>query len=724
VKRVLSTFLLVSILPAICWALIDNEPDHSLLWNQFSSATVVDSFAVLTADEGIVVCRIDASDGMLEPVSHLLLPTPPQDRRRFDDVLVIRSTVDILYFIDLSQLPDIKLLGDVDLEIEINDFALDGNNLYVCAGFDGLFRYNLTDHNSAQFIDSSMLGVHYVEVEIDNDRMYAVDDYNGVLTYDISGDGFGIFQHILYMPFRVRELIPIDSEIAVLTVASEILLAQWTDTSLSIVDTIACNFRPKALFGADSLILVIAEDGQWYDVINRGDKSHLSGVLSPSVSPDLLGDVLLLNDALQVFLPTVDGGVSMIDIENLPAYTSVVPVYDRPGPIKTVFFHNKTLYSGGVRNPLDAFSTIPDGKPQYVTTYFPGLTNVRAASLQGDSLFVLYPQVEAIFLLEITPYDLEFSTMLEADSNLSRDLRFNSQLVGGFRSLFGMGYTHFDTYVFNEVQDITKLDIMFSLAPILDIAIVDSLLVFSTNKSKLWVYRIFDDFSLEYRSTLSVPSRHSELVSLPADPGRGFECRLIAFGQDGMRLINLADPALPVVEEFVSLPVHVTASCLEDQLLYTIGHDGIGIIDITDYIPRLVDHGGRGGTMIAVDHGLTAVSNGNSIHLYNLQGYSENETIADAANSDISALENYPNPFNPVTTISYHVASSAQVELSIYNLLGQAVVTLVNEFQPAGPQVTSWNGQDGHNQSVASGIYFCRLRVGSDIYSRKMLFVK
>ena len=550
-KRILSIILLASILPAAGWALIESEPDHTLLWNQFNSVTVVDSFAVLTTDEGVVVCHIHPSDGMLEPASHLLLPTRPQARRRFDDVLVVRSTVDILYFLDLSDLPAIKLLGDVDLEIEIKDFALDGDDLYVCAGFDGLFRYNLSDHSSAQFVDSSMLGVHYVGVEIDGDRMYAVDDYNGVLTYDISGDGFGSFQHILYMPFRVRELIPIGSEIAVLTVTSDILLAQWTDTALSIIDTVACSLRPGALFGGDSLILAIAEDGQWFDVINRNDNSRLSGVLSPSVSPDLLGDMFSLDDALQVVLPSMDGGISMIDVENLPTYTSVIPVYTRPGPIKTVFFHEGTLYSGGVRNPLDAFSTYPDGKPQYDTTFFPGLTNVRAASLQGDSLFVLYPQIEGIFLLEITPDDLVFDTMLEADSNLSRDLQFNSQRVGGFRSLFGMGFTHFDTYIFNDNLDITKLDILATLAQILDIVIVDSLLVFSTNKSNLWIYRIFDDFSLEYRSTLPVPSRQAELVSLPADTARGLDSRLIAFGRDGMRLINVDNPAAPVVEAFV-----------------------------------------------------------------------------------------------------------------------------------------------------------------------------
>jgi hypothetical protein len=73
------------------------------------------------------------------------------------------------------------------------------------------------------------------------------------------------------------------------------------------------------------------------------------------------------------------------------------------------------------------------------------------------------------------------------------------------------------------------------------------------------------------------------------------------------------------------------------------------------------------------------------------------------------SLEAYPNPFNPTTTISYSIPAAAAVELSIYNVKGQKVVTLVNQHQEAGAYSTQWNGTDEQNNSVASGVYFYKL---------------
>jgi hypothetical protein len=69
----------------------------------------------------------------------------------------------------------------------------------------------------------------------------------------------------------------------------------------------------------------------------------------------------------------------------------------------------------------------------------------------------------------------------------------------------------------------------------------------------------------------------------------------------------------------------------------------------------------------------------------------------------------YPNPFNPTTTISYSIPAAAAVELSIYNVKGQKVVTLVNQHQEAGEYSAQWNGTDEQNNSVASGVYFYQL---------------
>lgn len=86
--------------------------------------------------------------------------------------------------------------------------------------------------------------------------------------------------------------------------------------------------------------------------------------------------------------------------------------------------------------------------------------------------------------------------------------------------------------------------------------------------------------------------------------------------------------------------------------------------------------------------------------------------------------QNYPNPFNPVTTIEYYLPKSAEVKISVYNILGQKVSTLVNEYQTAGLRRVIWDGKDERGNSVASGIYFYKLSVPEFSKTKKMLLIK
>jgi len=81
--------------------------------------------------------------------------------------------------------------------------------------------------------------------------------------------------------------------------------------------------------------------------------------------------------------------------------------------------------------------------------------------------------------------------------------------------------------------------------------------------------------------------------------------------------------------------------------------------------------------------------------------------------------QNYPNPFNPGTIIDYQLPMTSEVELSIYNLLGQKVATLVSEKQPAGRYKIKW---DATGQT--SGVYLYRLKSGSFVLTKKMLFLQ
>jgi len=87
-------------------------------------------------------------------------------------------------------------------------------------------------------------------------------------------------------------------------------------------------------------------------------------------------------------------------------------------------------------------------------------------------------------------------------------------------------------------------------------------------------------------------------------------------------------------------------------------------------------------------------------------------------------LNNYPNPFNPETTIKYHLPEAAQVKLEIYNMVGQVVRTLVQTHQNAGRYVVQWDAANDNGQSLASGIYLYRIQAGDFHEVKKMLLLK
>jgi len=86
--------------------------------------------------------------------------------------------------------------------------------------------------------------------------------------------------------------------------------------------------------------------------------------------------------------------------------------------------------------------------------------------------------------------------------------------------------------------------------------------------------------------------------------------------------------------------------------------------------------------------------------------------------------QNYPNPFNPTTKLSYALPKNAHVQLTVYNVLGQAVTTLVDQDMAAGVHEVTWNGRNSEGTQVSSGIYFYRISADNFSATKKMMMLK
>ncbi|MBT4576232.1 MAG: T9SS type A sorting domain-containing protein, partial [Candidatus Cloacimonetes bacterium] len=113
---------------------------------------------------------------------------------------------------------------------------------------------------------------------------------------------------------------------------------------------------------------------------------------------------------------------------------------------------------------------------------------------------------------------------------------------------------------------------------------------------------------------------------------------------------------------------------------------------------------------------------------------SEPSTIVEIEHTDVNGIQiplanllkgNYPNPFNPETTVYFSVeATSSLVNIEVYNLKGQKIKTLVSEQLSSGSHSAVWNGKDDLGKSVASAVYLYKMRTGNYTSTKKMILMK
>jgi len=159
----------------------------------------------------------------------------------------------------------------------------------------------------------------------------------------------------------------------------------------------------------------------------------------------------------------------------------------------------------------------------------------------------------------------------------------------------------------------------------------------------------------------------------------------------GLRVIDISNPALPKQAGFFNTFCYAYAVAMSGDYIYVADHeDGLYIIQ-----------------------------------------FNEPTDIRTKRNSDLPGefvlAQNYPNPFNPTTAISYHLSPQggiSDVTLTIYNVQGQAIRTLVHTKQTPGAYQTVWDGLNDEGLMVSSGVYLYRLRAGTFVETKKMILAR
>jgi hypothetical protein len=139
----------------------------------------------------------------------------------------------------------------------------------------------------------------------------------------------------------------------------------------------------------------------------------------------------------------------------------------------------------------------------------------------------------------------------------------------------------------------------------------------------------------------------------------------------------------------------------------------------------IVERGGHFlGTVFGLEGGANALSKMTGKDNITALALADQLHLITVVPNEFGLSQNYPNPFNPTTTIKYALPTDSHVSLKIYNMLGQLVITLVNEEQTPGYREVVWDGRNKAGAMVTSGMYIYRIVAGNFIKTQKMTFVK
>ena len=172
--------------------------------------------------------------------------------------------------------------------------------------------------------------------------------------------------------------------------------------------------------------------------------------------------------------------------------------------------------------------------------------------------------------------------------------------------------------------------------------------------------------------------------------------------------------------------VDVDASCTfdNDERYPAVVNSPSMVIKV--YCPDLVDNDPKV-AIYSVNNIPVSDTSGNDIVLY-LDTFTPKgkgpKSLATVSPDHFTLSQNHPNPFNPTCEIAYALPTDCRVTLTIYNILGQKVRVLVDEYQSVGNKSAKWDGKDDQGQEVTSGVYFYRIQAGDFEETKRMILVK
>lgn len=704
---IVAVLVLLSSASADEWRL---EPVHSMLFNRFTRIQVEDSCALALAQDAIVALEFLPSDGTFEEKEHLLLGDAPCDLRVFDSLALVKLRNNHLVVLDVRELPHIDKLGELAIEEDYGDYVLADGDLYVSRWFDGIHRYRLQDYDSAWFVDSSMKPVLASQLALSEDRLLALDLYNGILPYDLAGDGFGQHGGYLFVPRRSTGFVADGDRFLISLMAGGLYFGEFGHTGSGVVDSIGEIPSLQRAFPLDEQVVCI--DDRTITAVSRGDHTQRHTVPLEWDLP--FGDILMADGRDYLVLPGTDGGLGLYELEgDYDRFSG----FKRPGPIRDMLFHRSFLHVGGANGPVEVFDVDSCGEPSRLDSLTGASRDADLLFANGDTIMAVASEAGRIAFYQGRGAVAKFVTARDLpEVSYVNDFWYAPSLAGRSNVLVVAGSQQVWVYELSagwSVQLVAEWEFEQHIAAI---AVDRDRFYLATDQAMLQAYEVGDDLVLLPRGYTDLCGYPYEMILLPGG--------LVVAGGQRLCVIDVFIASYPDIDTVLHLPFDVFDVEAEGLRLYTVGSTGVGVFGLRGGSPYLLGHGGRPGTMLAAHGDIVATSDGSSVHTYKIEGISDPSSAPSGMPRQFTLKQNYPNPFNAGTTIAFDLFRTVHVRLTVYNVLGQEVKRLIDGVEVIGPHSVTWNGDNNAGDRVASGVYFYRFETSLRTETRKMLLLR
>jgi len=257
------------------------------------------------------------------------------------------------------------------------------------------------------------------------------------------------------------------------------------------------------------------------------------------------------------------------------------------------------------------------------------------------------------------------------------------------------------------------------------IFVQDTLCYVADGDSGLLVTNVSDLTNPTYVSSYPIPNSIDDLF-IQGD-------RAYVGEEYGSNLIYIIDISEPTALD--SIATFYVSGGVEDlkaygDYVYVANQTWAQIYDIVDpkNVDKIAHFRCRGiGMEMAADQDLVGLAGESGFLMFRSPGMLVDLNDDPGVNRlpvDYSISNNYPNPFNPLTSINYSLSRKSRVTIEIYNVLGQKVITLIDANKLAGEYQVDWNGKDSKGRLVSTGIYFYKFQAGDFVDTKKMLLLK